>query len=155
MVHSETAVRSVTYVSRATSPLTQASLEALLVECRGNNERSGLTGMLAVRGDDFFQVVEGPDDAISALLDGLSRDARHTDMRVLNEETVPFRQFPDWRMRCERLDDYPVDEIPGFHAIGGGDDPAGSRTRGVLDLVRWLQLRATRALSERNSSAAS
>lgn len=154
-MHAEAPVRSVTYVSRAATPLTQTSLEALLLESRANNELSGLTGMLAVRGDDFFQVVEGPEAGISALLASLRRDPRHTDMRILNEETVPFRQFPDWRMRCERLDDYPVDSIPGIDAMGGGDASADTRTRGVLDLVRWLQARAARALSERHPSAAS
>lgn len=153
MTQPESALLSVTYVSTSAAPLTQTALEAILRQSRDNNERSGLTGMLAVRGDDFFQVVEGPPPAVRHVLQRLREDTRHSELRVLVEEEIDYRRFPDWTMRCENLDDYPADSIPGYRA--SHEDESDARRHRILDLVRWFQHRATRALAERGRSATS
>lgn len=147
MTHSDATVRSVTYVSTAEAPLSPAALEALLIQSRENNERAGLTGLLAVRGVNFFQVVEGPAAAIHELLTSLRADPRHIGMRVLVEETLPHRQFPDWTMRCERLDGHSPDAIPGYEMIQHGDvrAPHEHARHGLTDLIRWFKERASRA----------
>lgn len=147
MTHSDATVLSVTYVSTAETPLSPSALEALLTQSREDNERTGLTGLLAVRGANFFQVIEGPAAAIHRLLASLHQDPRHIDMRVLLEETLPHRQFPDWTMRCERLDDYSPDAIPGYEVIQPGvvRAPHEPSRLGLADLMRWFKHRASRA----------
>ncbi|MBF4567399.1 BLUF domain-containing protein [Plantibacter sp. VKM Ac-2880] len=155
MTQPETALLSVTYVSTSSAPLTRPALDALLRQSRENNERSGLTGMLAVKADDFFQVIEGPRVVVQDVLAKLLRDRRHRDMRILLEEEIPYRRFPDWTMRSERLADYPDGPIPGYDEPGDDREDATAKHHRIRSVVRWFQQRAARAGSDRGPSEAS
>ncbi|WP_285035331.1 BLUF domain-containing protein [Plantibacter sp. ME-Dv--P-095] len=155
MTQPEPALLSVTYVSTSSTPLTRPTLDALLRQSRENNERSGLTGMLAVKADDFFQVIEGPPVVVQHVLKKLWADARHRDMRILLEEEIPYRRFPDWTMRSERLADYPDGPIPGVDEPGDDREEAAAKHHRIRGVVRWFQQRAARAGSERGPSSAS
>jgi hypothetical protein len=155
MTQPETALLSVTYVSTSSTPLTRATLDALLRQSRENNERTGLTGMLAVRADDFFQVIEGPPVVVQQVLEKLWTDTRHRDMRILLEEEIPYRRFPDWTMRSERLGDYPDGPIPGVDESGDDREEPAAKHHRIRGVVRWFQQRAARAGSERDTSSAS
>lgn len=152
MTQPEPAFLSVTYVSHSSTPLTRPALDALLRQSRENNARSGLTGMLAVRGDDFFQVIEGPHAVVRAVLEKLQTDPRHRDMRILLEEEIAYRRFPEWTMRSERLADYPDGPIPGYDEPGAEPEEPASKRRRVRGVLRWFQQRAARAGSGRDTS---
>lgn len=88
-------------VYQSTATGRTASLQNLVVilsESQRNNDRDGLTGALAAHRDRFIQVVEGPAQALDALLRRLSGDPRHTDIRMLGREPVEARSFADWSM---------------------------------------------------------
>lgn len=91
----------IVYASRATEPFDHDSLVDLLTESRANNSRDGITGMLVYRDLDFIQILEGPDAAVRALLERISRDPRHTDVRVLLEEQTTERKYAAWSMGYE------------------------------------------------------
>ncbi len=68
-------------------------------QSRSNNARDDITGLLVFDGHAFCQFVEGPQNAIAALLHRLERDPRHVRMRVLQHEPVSSgRRFPAWRL---------------------------------------------------------
>ncbi len=64
-----------------------------------NNARDYLTGFLIFTDQRFFQLIEGPDDAIETLLNKLSDDPRHTQIEILKREAVEQRAFPKWSMK--------------------------------------------------------
>ena len=44
------------------------------------------------------QVLEGPHNAVRTLYDKIALDPRHTDCKVLSEETVTTREYEQWGM---------------------------------------------------------
>ncbi|MCW6510054.1 BLUF domain-containing protein [Lichenifustis flavocetrariae] len=50
---------------------------------RRNAERS-ITGFLINDGEFFYQALEGPGSCVTALLDRIREDPRHSDMRILD-----------------------------------------------------------------------
>lgn len=96
---------SITYLSLATVPLSEHDLGALLVKCRANNQRMGITGMLLYYPNNFLQTLEGPESAVSELFNEIRRDLRHKSVHVLVREAIEERDFPEWTMgfRCLKL----------------------------------------------------
>lgn len=71
---------------------------SLLVQCHKNNRRLGLTGLLMIQGDRIVQVLEGPEAALTQVLDNIRADARHSDFQLLERQQGVPRLFPDWGM---------------------------------------------------------
>ncbi len=91
----------IVYASRARGAFGHAQLVELLTQSRERNARDHVTGMLVYRDQDFIQMLEGPDHAVRGLLDRIAADDRHTDVRVLLDETVAERRFATWSMGYE------------------------------------------------------
>lgn len=108
----------VTYLSRATAPLSADALLALLSQCHRNNTASGLTGMLLFGNGTFLQAIEGEEAAVDALLDRIAKDPRHTDLKILRREAITTRQFADWSMGFERVTDGTLATTPGLRDLG-------------------------------------
>jgi Sensors of blue-light using FAD len=61
---------------------------------RARNARDGITGLLVFDGIRFCQHVEGPRDAVRALLQRLEADPRHTAMKLLHQGPLAQRRYP-------------------------------------------------------------
>ncbi|PPF33487.1 hypothetical protein C5B93_13740 [Rathayibacter sp. AY1A2] len=96
---------SLVYSSRTSAGFTDADLPALLAQCRANNERLGLTGMLLHRDGRFLQVLEGPDAVLRERMAVIAADERHAQLRTLLEEPIRERLFPEWSMAFESAAD--------------------------------------------------
>lgn len=133
---------SIVYSSSAAQRFTDEDLGALLVLCRENNARSQLTGMLLYREGRFLQVLEGPEAALRHRMSVIAADPRHLDVRILLQETIDRRYFPDWTMGYEPVSDKMADEIPGYRTslsdVEDDDDPQRS-VRALRELIRWFQ----------------
>lgn len=135
---------SVSYVSTETQPFDDDRLAALLAQSRRSNHAHALTGMLLHRRGRFFQVLEGPEDAVDALIATIRRDPRHRDVRVLLREQIEARRFDEWTMGYEPIG-VPVDPAPEgfrdtFADIESDDDAVSSRA--VRELTVWFRARA-------------
>ena len=97
-------VITLTYWSRATHPMGEEELLELLRKSRRNNGRRNITGLLLYRDQCFLQVLEGPEPVVSTLIQTIESDPRHHSFRTLCREVGP-RQFGDWQMGFENLDD--------------------------------------------------
>lgn len=76
-----------------------AEVDQICRQSRVNNQRDGITGVLVFDGHAFCQFVEGPEPAVTALLDRLERDPRHLKMHVLQFGRTPWpRRFTSWRL---------------------------------------------------------
>lgn len=98
----------VMYLSRARRPLSAGELEDLLAGARLRNERSGISGLLLYDAGYFAQVLEGPTEAVAALMSRIEDDPRHEDIAVLSAGPIDERYFEGWGMdwaHVERMDD--------------------------------------------------
>lgn len=93
------------YASYATfAPSRQAGgvepeVARILLQSRHHNPRRGLVGALYYGDGCFFQVLEGPAEAIDGLLRTLQTDPRHRDLKVLWRGPVQASAFRDWGMK--------------------------------------------------------
>jgi len=90
-------IRQLIYSSRPFG-YDSAMLGGILIAARRNNRRDGLTGALICRHDIYLQLLEGPDDAVTAAYARIVRDDRHLDLAVLSSTAVAARMFPQWDM---------------------------------------------------------
>ena len=97
-------IKRIKYVSRFEKPHSEADIEAIGVQSRANNERLGLTGFLMASGGLFYQVLEGPAEAIDEVYAKIQADGRHTDLLMLSSEDGVQRLYPDWSMEIINLD---------------------------------------------------
>lgn len=130
-------LQSLVYMSSATEPFDEDALEAVLEHARARNTEDGLSGMLVHRGGRFMQLLEGPYDAVMATYSRILEDPRHDEVRLLVEESIHTRRFPEWSMAYDReADGVAVPE--GFSTfLDQGDHSAdASRPR---ELLRWFR----------------
>lgn len=89
------------YISTARSVLSSSELDALLAKSRQANAAAGVTGLLVVGGRRFLQVLEGPDEAVSATYDRIKGDPRHFALVKLHDKSIETRSFASWAMGFE------------------------------------------------------
>lgn len=106
---------SITYVSSATQEMSDDDIASILTQSRANNSQRDLTGALLYHRGRFIQVLEGPDDAVSARFDLIALDPRHRGVQKLIEKQVGARQFPEWTMGFVPLTDPAVKQLDGFN----------------------------------------
>lgn len=93
------------YASRSTSPINQEAVAKILAQSEKHNLNAGITGVLCVcHGDIFLQALEGGREEVNQLYTKLMRDARHTDVTLLNYAEISERRFACWRMGRVDLD---------------------------------------------------
>ncbi len=97
-------VKRIKYVSRFEKAHSEADIEAIGVQSRANNERLGMTGFLMASGGLFYQVLEGPAEAIDEVFAKIEADGRHTDLLMLSSEEGVERFYPNWSMEVINLD---------------------------------------------------
>lgn len=92
------------YESRATgSTGSLTNLATILAESQRNNDRDGLTGVLAAHGERYIQVIEGPPATLDNLLKRLNGDRRHREVSIIGREPISARRFGNWTMASARI----------------------------------------------------
>jgi FAD-dependent sensor of blue light len=71
-------------------------IKDILIESVANNRRDDITGALIHDHDWFAQVLEGPEDAVSATFERILRDRRHSGLRLVKLQPVAARRFAAW-----------------------------------------------------------
>jgi hypothetical protein len=97
-------LKRITYVSRFAKPFSESELEELGALSAANNKELDVTGVLMTTGGIFFQVLEGPPDAVDRVYDAIEGDSRHSNLVVLEVERDTERRYPDWSMKAINLD---------------------------------------------------
>lgn len=133
-------MRSIVYTSTQTRPITDAELAQILAVGREKNTALGVTGILAHRGSNCIGILEGDDEVVGARFAQVRIDPRHTNVRVLLDESIGQRSFPDWSMAFQPLDPL-LQQVPGFSDLFAPDQPTDpvfglTRARGLLDWFR-------------------
>ena len=89
------------YVSRAVASFDDGALQALANQSSEKNSRLQITGYLNFNRAraNFFQYLEGPQQAVLDLMAKIERDERHRVVNVAQLGDVGSRSFPGWSMR--------------------------------------------------------
>ena len=99
------------YLSAATIEPSQEDLLTILDVSVSGNESHQITGFLMYVEQSFFQVIEGPKEAIERLYTKLLQDTRHCRVTQLINNPIDTRRFADWSMafmHYDKLEDVPV-----------------------------------------------
>ena len=124
--------------------LEQALAEIMAAGLR-NNPAAGISGVLAVDGQRFIQVMEGPRDRISETFARIGADTRHRDLVIAFFGEVASRIFPDWSVAMMNPATLPECEPRWI-------DYDAVTAEGLLERAR--RIRDTGALAERPASPA-
>ena len=91
------------YISRVADDLKNEDLTAIEVAAQRHNASAGITGVLVRIGDYFFQVLEGPADAVDDIYSRILIDPRHKDVVMVGKpERSDTRAFRSWFMRIQQ-----------------------------------------------------
>jgi hypothetical protein len=88
----------IVYISTAPDDVSDAELATILKAARRNNLRNNITGMLVYHDQTFIQVLEGPEDAVTATFARISRNPRHDGILVPDRSKISERTFGEWSM---------------------------------------------------------
>jgi len=130
-------LQSLVYMSAATEPFDDDALDEVLAHARDRNTAYGLTGLLVHRNGRFMQLLEGPYEQVLSTYQRILADERHDEVRLLAEESIHTRRFPEWSMAYDR--DVEGAATPeGFSDfLTSGDQSADTgRSR---ELLRWFR----------------
>lgn len=87
------------FVSALSADAPADTVIAIARQARRNNERTGITGLLVFDGENFAQLMEGPQDSVPAVADLMKTDHRHDRMEILHSAPASSaRRFPSWRL---------------------------------------------------------
>jgi hypothetical protein len=86
------------YASRAVAAVDAEELHSLLRQCRANNPKHGITGVLCFADRIFLQVLEGSRSAVNRLYQRIVNDSRHQDVELLSYQEIDERRFAGWAM---------------------------------------------------------
>jgi hypothetical protein len=91
-------MKSLLYISRATERASEAEVAKIIAAAQQRNRDVDLTGAIIFTGERFAQFLEGPPDALDAVMSSIARDDRHRDIKLLHVGRQSVRRFPDWEM---------------------------------------------------------
>ena len=86
------------YSSIATNKMMLSHLIPLLRKARTNNKLSDVTGLLVYADGMFLQVLEGEEEVVNGLMEKISEDSRHKEIKVIRGSNVDKRTFSNWEM---------------------------------------------------------
>ena len=136
------------YISRPAFPIRMGWLQGPLAEILAaglrHNPDNGVTGILGVERNRFFQILEGGQAYLDTTFDRIRRDKRHFDVREVVLEEIPARAFSDWAVGFAMASALPSDapHAPDFETM----DAEQILARGRL-------LRDTGVVAERATTA--
>lgn len=132
------------YTSVEAHPFSEAEITQLVRESRMKNQQHGITGLLLHVEDTFFQILEGPAEAIRELYDKILLDSRHARITQIIFEPIARRYFGDSQMNVARLS--PA-ELAGMlqedspktleHLLSGLDEGRAKRLLRAFADGRW------------------
>lgn len=133
-------MKHIVYLSRAVHALTDEDLHVLLEQCRRNNVRHGITGILFYSHGNIAQLFEGEAASVDALFAQIICDGRHSHVRKLVDRAVVTRNFPEWSMAFHPLLPTSFATLQGFLLPPAVPPPPASLPSADALLVELVRL---------------
>ena len=102
---------TIIYRSHLSADVPLKTLEYLAVKANKKNEQHDVTGILLFNGTHFFQVLEGPEQAVLSIYNGICNDPRHNNLVELLRDYAPSRRFGNVGMELFDLRDYDKESV--------------------------------------------
>jgi hypothetical protein len=93
------------YSSVATKKLSGSELAQIVDVSVHNNSKSNVSGILVYHQREFLQLLEGPEEIVQELMEKISKDERHANIRVIWQHEIEVRGFENWSMGFVNIDD--------------------------------------------------
>lgn len=123
------------YRSRSLVAPRSPAAASIWLSARTNNHARGLHGYLHHEGGTFVQYIEGPDDALTVMMDRIRRDGRHRDMRTLACGPQLPGRFRGWDMAMSDAE-----------TMAFADSGLGAIQTALPETILAFMVRATRTL---------
>jgi len=102
---------TIIYRSHISDDVLIKTLGALAEKANQVNELNSVTGILLFNGTHFFQVLEGPEEAVLAIYQAICQDPRHHNLVELMRDYAPARRFGNVGMELFDLRQYDPDNV--------------------------------------------
>ena len=104
------------YCSLAEKDISKDDILAILNWSRQYNEKNEVTGILLYwkKTNQFMQVLEGEENVILNLFDKISKDTRHSLLKIIYQEDIMVRGFKGWTMAFQDIDGIDTSGLDGF-----------------------------------------
>ncbi|MBW2522734.1 MAG: BLUF domain-containing protein [Deltaproteobacteria bacterium] len=123
-------MKRIRYISEFAAPMTAEQISELARRSAENNQRDDITGMLVASGSIFFQLIEGPDEAIDSLFRRIQADDRHHNVLLLGIEQGDLKRVcPDWAMAKADVSELTQERV----------EPIRAMLRAIVDHRRAVQ----------------
>lgn len=127
------------YVSTINPPLTQETLASILEVSVANNERDGITGVLAYNDMYFWQLLDGPSKQVNQLYQRLIQDSRHREVTLKYCDNIDTSPFSTWSMQLLEIPALISNEVVRTY---GKFDPYEITSQHALEIMEMLRDRA-------------
>jgi hypothetical protein len=107
----------VLYCSTLAQDLPPGTVGSIASRARMRNAERDITGLLVFDGLRFCQHLEGPPEAIDALMQQIEEDPRHVDVRVVYQAPLAARRYSGFGMGLAECEG--PDLMAGVHALIG------------------------------------
>lgn len=107
-------MKHIVYISRAVHSLSDQDLQDLLNQCRRDNVRHGITGILFYSHGNIAQLFEGEPPFADMLFERIARDGRHSHVRKLIDKPITHRSFAEWSMAFHPIESAGFATLQGF-----------------------------------------
>ncbi len=87
----------------AAEELNPADVLNILTECRNFNTPNRITGCLLFHNGEFLQILEGEEEVVLELFEKISKDPRHTHVRLISQGAIVKKSFAQWSMAFHEL----------------------------------------------------
>jgi len=124
------------YRSQASRAVHEVTLPPLLRKARQYNQANFLGGLLLYARDQFLQVLEGPEPALSQLYTRIKADPRHFAVRTLAYGPIEERAFPDWRMAYAPVTHSFIEKATGFLPLAAAPGLTAHPAPELFELLR-------------------
>jgi len=104
------------YCSLAKKDISKDDILNILSWSRQYNEKNEVTGILLYwkKTNQFMQVLEGEENVILNLFDKISKDTRHSLLKIIYQEDIIARGFKSWTMAFQDIDEIERYGLDGF-----------------------------------------
>ena len=144
-------LKRIRYISEFAKQMSPTDIDRLAQQSAVANQDKEITGILVATGALFFQVIEGPAEAIDELYARISKDGRHRQFLLLEMEQGDLtRLFPDWAMRKLDLSDESAQRLGAARAILKAIHAQRTvlqNLRGALEQTVWQEVVSSGAMA--------
>ncbi len=102
---------TIIYRSHICEAVPVKALENMVAAANIKNRQSDVTGILLFNGTHFFQLLEGPEEEVTAIYQHICQDNRHYNLVELLCDYAPSRRFGNVGMELFDLRRYDKDEV--------------------------------------------